>query len=424
MISASGMIGVLVRRSPSGRVRSRAYSVVAAPSSSEVNPAGAYGPTQICSSTPMPVRPSPSLARTTCCTCRFSKTQRIELGGVEALAGRDQLALPHALTPLRVAVAQPLHLELQHRVERDGAHAAVESDEIDLGSRRQPRAGVVGDPMRRGGHAGLDALRRVGHVGLGGEQRRLEPLAHQRLTLVAVEEDGVRHVVVPHERRPQEERAAGMAGRRRGARCRLAHTPDAPRPVLRAPPRLLVDLELAVGGLDGAGPATELVEAGRVHRSTRAVPQDLSVLLDRRGPGREREVAGQTGVVVLEHDPGAPQRFDDLQPERPDRHVGALERRPTRTEEGVLASAGRHRTEGAVHDPAGRVDGHPDAEVRRAVEGVAVEPRPVVDVAIRRRRMGDRLGCLVDGEVVESVQHGVIIAAGTRRAHRDGPRPR
>ena len=141
---------------------------------------------------------------------------------------------------------------------------------------------------------------------------------------------------------------------------------------------------------------------------TRRVPsqQDLVGFLDRCGPGSERDVAGEAGLVVVEHDSGLPHRFDDLESERSDLHLGALEWGEPGSVEAVLPSTGFDDTEGAVEDASVRVDGDADPEVGGAVSGVAVEPGPVVDVAIRAGRMGDRFRCLVDREVVEVVEHG------------------
>jgi hypothetical protein len=60
---------------------------------------------------------------------------------IEGLPANFQLALPHALSPLGMAVAEALHLELQDWFEGDRARLAVVINQVDLGGPRQPRAG-------------------------------------------------------------------------------------------------------------------------------------------------------------------------------------------------------------------------------------------------------------------------------------------
>ena len=59
--------------------------------------------------------------------------QKVERRRVERFGTDGEFALPHALAPLRVPVAQTLHLEAQDRFERDRADVADERDEIDFG---------------------------------------------------------------------------------------------------------------------------------------------------------------------------------------------------------------------------------------------------------------------------------------------------
>src|SRR5229473_7816283 len=72
----------------------------------------------------------------------------------------------------------------------------------------------------------------------------------------------------------------------------------------------------------------------------------------------------------------------------------------------MLATARLHDAEGAVQDPAMRIDRHPDTEIVGAVAGVAIEPCPIIDIAVAGHRNSNRLWCLVDWEVVEFVEHG------------------
>jgi hypothetical protein len=157
-----------------------------------------------------------------------------------------------------------------------------------------------------------------------------------------------------------------------------------------------------------ATPAAELVEAGSVHYAPCARPQGLAGFLDRRRPGREGQVAGDAAGVVLQHHAGSAHRLDHLHSEGADLHVRALQRGTARAVEAVLAPARLHDAEGAVQDPAMRINCHPDTEIVGAVAGVAIEPCPIVDIAVAGRRNSNRLRRLVDWEVVEFVEHGAF----------------
>ena len=204
---------------------------------------------------------------------------------------------------------------------------------------------------------------------------------------------------------------------RRAARLGLADAAHAPRTVLGAVTDRLAHLDLAVRAADDAAPAAELVEARGVHRPPSPAPQDLPRLLDRRRARREDQVARDATLVVLEHHARPLHRFDDLDAERSDLHLGAFGRRAPRAVETVLACVRPNHAEGAVEDAAVRIDRHADAEVVGAVVRVAVEPSAVVDVAVAGRRVGDRLRRLVDRIVVELVQHGRGL--GGMRSDRD-----
>src|SRR6266436_4123767 len=56
-----------------------------------------------------------------------------------------------------------------------------------------------------------------------------------------------------------------------------------------------------------------------------------------------------------------------------------------------------------------RINCHPDTEIVGAVAGVAIEPCPIVDIAVAGRRNSNRLRRLVDWEVVEFVEHGAFL---------------
>ncbi|TDM97950.1 hypothetical protein CEE86_14770, partial [Lactobacillus crispatus] len=126
--------------------------------------------------------------------------QRVERRGIERFAADFELALPHALAPLRMAVAEALHLEFQDRVERDGRGMAVDVDEVDFGRLRQPGVRHIFDAVPGSRHAAVEAIDDAGDLGLAAVERRGDALADQRLALSAVEEDRVRDVVVPDQR--------------------------------------------------------------------------------------------------------------------------------------------------------------------------------------------------------------------------------
>src|SRR5882757_5804981 len=131
-----------------------------------------------------------------------------------------------------------------------------------------------------------------------------------------------------------------------------------------------------------AAPAAELVEAGGVHHAPGARPKGLARFLDRRRAGREGQVAGDAAGVVLQHHPSSAHRLDHPQSEGADLHVRTLSRSAARAVEAMLAGPRLHDAEGAIQDPAMRVDGHPDTEIVGAVTGVAVEPCPIVNIAV------------------------------------------
>ena len=71
----------------------------------------------------------------------------------------------------------------------------------------------------------------------------------------------------------------------------------------------------------------------------------------------------------------------------------------------MLAPAGLDGTEVTVKDVPMGVHGHAEAEVAGAVVAVPVEPGPVIEVRIRSRRLRERLRCLMNREIVETIEH-------------------
>src|SRR5258708_39456255 len=94
----------------------------------------------------------------------------VKLLRIEGLPADFQLALPHALSPLGMAVAEALHLELQDWFEGNRARFAVVINQVDLGGPCQPRAGNILHPMTRGRHALVLSVLNAGHGGF----RRVE----------------------------------------------------------------------------------------------------------------------------------------------------------------------------------------------------------------------------------------------------------
>ena len=93
-----------------------------------------------------------------------------------------------------------------------------------------------------------------------------------------------------------------------------------------------------------------------------------------------REVCGEGGRVHC--------RFTHVYPDGPAPYFS------------VLAPARLHDAEGAVQDSAMRVDRHPDTEIVGAVAGVAIEPCPIVDIAVAGCSNSKRFRRLVDWKVV------------------------
>src|SRR6266436_3627147 len=214
----------------------------------------------------------------------------VKLLWIEGLPADFQLALPHALSPLGMAVAEALHLELQDWFEGDRTRLAVVINQVDLGGSRQPRAGNIVHPMTRGRHALVLSVLNAGHGGFRRIEGRNDAFPDQGLAARAVEEDGVGNVVVPHQRRPDEEHARRCS--RHATDLALADVAHAPGAVLGPVADRFVDLDLPVRVAHHATPAAELVEAGSVHYAPCARPQGLAGFLDRRRPGREGQVAG------------------------------------------------------------------------------------------------------------------------------------
>ena len=106
---------------------------------------------------------------------------------------------------------------------------------------------------------------------------------------------------------------------------RFAHRPHAPRTVARALPHVGGDVERAPGRADGAFPHPDLRVACDVLDDA-AVPADERTRLFERVDGAgEREVGADAPFVVVAADAQRAQALEDLDRERADRGVHAVD---------------------------------------------------------------------------------------------------
>src|SRR5258708_16552190 len=94
---------------------------------------------------------------------KMLRREWVKLLRIEGLPADFQLALPHALSPLGMAVAEALHLELQDWFEGDRTRLAVVINQVDLGGSRQPRPGNIVHPMPPVRHALVRSVLTAGH---------------------------------------------------------------------------------------------------------------------------------------------------------------------------------------------------------------------------------------------------------------------
>jgi hypothetical protein len=108
-----------------------------------------------------------------------------------------------------------------------------------------------------------------------------------------------------------------------------ADRPNAPRAILRAEHARGIDLHRAAGVADLALPATELVEARRLHVGVRArvwiADRALVAFGEVRGARDPEQARGDPGLVVVEGDAQALHRLEDLEREGADLDLAALE---------------------------------------------------------------------------------------------------
>ena len=107
--------------------------------------------------------------------------------------------------------------------------------------------------------------------------------------------------------------------------------------------------------------------------------------------------------------------LDHLDLERTDRRVHPVEAELARRPHDAVLVAAAHEREG-VGDAEVRVLALPDDEEQLVGARVAVEVVAVVEVAIAGAGLADRLGDLVDREVVEGREHRGLLVSRARRA--------
>ena len=210
--------------------------------------------------------------------------------------------------------------------------------------------------------------------------------------------------VVEVQRRPEEENAAHLRGRRRATGVATDERPDPPRTILGADDFRRVEFDPNIAELNPSRPPAELGEPGRVHDLAKTSTEMMTGFLDIAGTPFPQQVAGEVGVVLGHGDPARTHRFDDLEGVRPDGEVARFVAPPSRYVECVLPPLVDERHVGILHAQV-LVERRPGAEVEVARGRVAVEPIPLVDVLVARRRVGNGIGGLVDRIVVEPREH-------------------
>ena len=229
-----------------------------------------------------------------------------------------------------------------------------------------------------------------------------------RHTVGVLEHDVVEDVVGEVERGPEEAQLGELA--QRGHRRRRPDRPHAPRAVLAAPDREVVERQRVAGRPDRAGPRPELRRPRDVELQAHVRVAGLTRLLVGGRPGVERQLRLEAVLGCVDRQLRRPHRLDDVHRHRADRRDGAVVRRPARRE---------HRALDAVVDDAERSVDHAAVRVAAHRQGeehvlrVAVEPEPVVEVGVPVAGLGERHGRLVDRVVVEPGQHRGSLAETT-----------
>ena len=181
-------------------------------------------------------------------------------------------------------------------------------------------------------------------------------------------------------------------------RLLLTHRSHAPAAVADPPPGVRGDIEGASARLDRARPASGLGQAHRVEVHPTVAPQVLAGLLERRDRPVPREVEAHTELVLVEDDAQLVKGTNHLDAERTDAGVHPVPQL-TRGPNHPVIAARHHDRERVLHRQV-RVLAQTEDQQRFAVVGMAVEVVAVVEVAVARRGVTNRLGGLVDREVV------------------------
>ena len=308
------------------------------------------------------------------------------------------------MTPFGVVIAGADHMVAQERLEHEGLAATVVVMRVDLGPADHPGALLELQAMVAADRAAHLAF--VERVEIVFDRKGLENL---RKFLPAL---GIRvfvlapmgAAILPVDRRPQPEKLRGLVAT--DAFFGLAGPAPAPASVLGPVSRLRADLlPTAIDG-DVPFPAAELAETLHLGNGAHVLLHVIGRFLVRDGVGVEPQIAFETAVVGLDHDPHRPHRLDDLMTHRPGEKLGAVAGEVARGAETVLCPVLADDRDRAVHHLAVGVGGEGNADVEFAVEIIAVVPVARVHVALGRGHVGERLGGLVHRIVVECDQHG------------------
>ena len=335
--------------------------------------------------------------------------ERLDRRHVDVLAPASRAAVEAPVAPLRMAVADAGHEEVEDRFETGDDRLAGRSVgrrppvERDCEPGRVPRARPPGD-LVVDARCLLDRTRLDRAVADRSDDPTGMPAAAVGV-LVHVEPDAQ---VGEVHRRPQPVEAGAQ---RRGRAGRpFADGPHAPRSVAGAEHLVAADRPHDAVDLDPSLPRAPLGHAGVVEHGLRPEHEGEARLLRRCGAHAEHEIGGDTVLGCAHGDPDHLERFDDLYRDRADLVGVSPLGRGQRGGEHAHLTFGRADPDDAerrVVDLAVRVQPHRHAEEHRACGVVAVEEVPVVVVEVSRRGMGDRLARLVDRVVVEGREHGV-----------------
>ena len=330
--------------------------------------------------------------------------EQVEIVELPRLASDRLVPLPEGVAPLGMLVADAQHVEADHGLQADQVLFTFLAYQLDLGARGQPRARGPFDAVAARSHLAAPrvlAPRNLVQRLVDGHDRRAEL---GRVAVMVFEGVEVRAEVAEVNGSPHPVHARLLVEQARGTRFRLTDGADAPGLVSHADHALGGDL--GAGSIDAevALPAAELGEARVVHDHARTLEHEVLGFLRRNRRGAEGEVALDPRLVGLHADADDSHGLHDLQAKRSHGRFGALARRAPRGVEGMLAAADRDAEVGVHHVPVG-IEPEADLEDELPVLVETVEPVAIVEVPIARSGLVDRVGCLVDHEVIEVGDH-------------------